>query len=373
MRSIEATPPPPPRTTADDIIGHARRTRVWQSVALGSGVAAGLAVVVALSASAVARPDLGGPSGVEQAAQPTPQQSFTPPPATPTDPPLPVAKVAFRSDLSQYRVGEFRIGPAAEVTAGYTELPVYRDGVGLGDGSTFPLEVATITVYGKDVYDTNTFGGAGDATLTIGDRHSLSVNGREAWTRDWTYTSPMNTEKKWVMAALAWQHTDGAWATLLPNFGGSDLTREQAIQIATGLTRAAPRDLKVPYRLGFVPKGWQAVAVKQTPAKNSNAISTVILHHGPVADAATRIDEVLPGHLKISVMKGLEPGKVDYIKENGVHCSAGTERCAIIRGDYRIDLSGYGGTLSDADIQKVAQNLQLRDLADQNNWATVDF
>jgi hypothetical protein len=84
---------------------------------------------------------------------------------------------------------------------------------------------------------------------------------------------------------------DGAWATLLPNYGGPGLTREQAVQIATGLTTAAPRDLKVPYRLEFVPKGWQAVAVRQTPAENSSVISSVILHRGPVADPATRIDE----------------------------------------------------------------------------------
>ena len=330
-------------------------------------------MIVAVSASAVTRPDLGGPTGAEPAAQATPQSSFSPPPARPTDAPLPVKKVDFSTDLGQFRVGAFQIGPAAEVTGGYTELPVYHDGTTLGGGSKYPLEVATITVYRKGVYDTAMFGGVGDSTLVIGDEYPVTVGGREARGRDWTYGSTADASNKRVMSALAWQFADDAWATLLPNFGGPDLSRDQAARIAAGLTTATRRDLKVPYRLGFVPDGWQAVAVRQSAAETSNSISEVFLHQGPVAEPATRIDEVLPGHLKISVVKGLDPGKADYTKEEGVHCSARGESCSIIHGDYRIDLAGYGGTLPGTDIKKIAEGLRLQDLADQNTWVKADF
>ncbi|AGZ44169.1 hypothetical protein AFR_29540 [Actinoplanes friuliensis DSM 7358] len=377
LRSVEAMPPPPSRTTTDDIIGRARRSQIWRNVALGSGVAACLAVVVTVPALALTGPDMGG---AQPAAQPAQQQSSAPPPATPTDPPLPVKKVAFRTDLAGYRIGEFQVGPPAYVTAGYTELPVYRDGVvGLmstpqGTSPTMlPVEIATITVYAKDVYDTATFGGAGNATLAIGQRYPMSIEGRQAWTRDWVYTSPVNPKKKMTMAALAWQHADGAWATLVPNFNSLDLSREQATKIATGLTTRTPVDLKVPYRLSYLPANWQAVAVRQNPAANRNLISQVFLHQGPVADPAARIDDVLPGNLQISLMKGLGAGKAESIKKEGVHCTPGKATCAVIHGDYRIDLYGYGGTLSDTEIKKIADGLQLGDLAHQNTWYKVDF
>lgn len=372
MKSLESTPPPPAQTTTDDIIGRARRARAWQSVALGSGVAAVLAVAVAVGVTTLDRPGGGGP-GVSAAGRPTPQSSFSPPPAERIDPPLPVKKVGFSTDLGPYRVGALRIGPADKITDGYVELPVYHDGITLGGGSTYPLAVATITVYDKDVYDTSTFGGAGDATLTIGDQYPMTVDGREALGRDWTYTSPVDKSKKHVVTALAWQYDEGAWATLLPNYGGPDLSREQAAQIAAGLTTAGKQDLKVPYTFGYLPGGWQAVSVRQTPADTSEIVSDVFLHQGPVADPATRIDEVLPGHLQISVSKGLDPGKADFTDKEGVHCTPGRESCAVIHGDYRIGLHGNGSHLSDAEIKKIAEGLRLRDLADQSKWAKVDF
>ncbi|MEV6630249.1 hypothetical protein AB0M54_05790 [Actinoplanes sp. NPDC051470] len=373
LKSLESTPPPPAQTTTDDIIGRARRARAWQSVALGSGVAAVLAVAVAVGVTTLGGPGGAGPGGVPAAGQPTPQSSFSPPPAERIDPPLPVKKVSFSTDLGAYRVGAFRIGPAAKITDGYVELPVYHDGITLGEGSTYPLAVATITVYDKDVYDTSTFGGAGNATLIIGDHYPMTVGGREALGRDWTYISPVDESKKRVMAALAWQYDDGAWATLLPNYGGPDLPRDQAAQIAAGLTTAGKQDLRVPYRFGYLPDGWQAVAVRQTPADTSEFVSEVFLHKGPVADPATRIDEVLPGHLQITVLKGLDPGKADYTDKEGVHCTPGRESCAVVHDDYRIGLHGNGSTLSDAEIKKIAEGLQLRDLADQSKWAKVDF
>ncbi|MEU4691927.1 hypothetical protein [Actinoplanes sp. NPDC023714] len=370
LKSLEATPPPPARTTTDDIIGRARRARAWRNAALGTGAAACLAVAVAVSATVLTQPGL---DDAPAAGQPGPDASFSAPPAERTDPPLPVDRIDFSSELGQYRVGAYRIGPAVKVTGGYTELPVYHDGTTLGDGTATPLEVATVAVYDEGVYDTALFGGAGDTTLTIGDQYPVTVDGRDALGRDWTYTSPTDPAKKTVMSALAWQYADDAWATLLPGYGGPDLSREQATEIAAGLTTSGRRDLKVPYRLKFLPEGWQAVAVRQAVPGTTDAVSEVFLHEGPVADPATRIDEVLPGHLKISVMKGLEPGKADYIEDEGVHCVAGRESCAVVEGEYRIDLEGYGGALSSDAIKRIAEGVQLRDPADQDTWVTVDF
>jgi hypothetical protein len=372
LESLEATPPPPARTTTDDIIGRARRTQAWRNVALGTGVAACLAVAVAVALPGPGDPKLTGSSGLPS-AQPTPGQSFAPPPAEPTVAALPVKKVDFSTGLSAYRAGAFRVGPATEVTDGYVELPVYHDGTTLGNGSKRPLEVATITVYDKGVYDTATFGGAGNADLTIGDQYPATVDGRPATGQDWTFTSPLDASKKTTKAALAWQYADGAWATLMPNYGGPDLPRDQAARIAAGLTTAAGHELKVPYRPKFLPDGWQAVAVSQVEPATSELISEVFLHKGPVPDPATRVDEVLPGHVQITVTKGLQPGKADFTDTEGIHCTAGRGSCAIIHGDYRIDLHAYGAGLSDTQLKQIAEGLQLHDLADQSTWTKVDF
>ncbi|XVV08426.1 hypothetical protein ACQP2X_26650 [Actinoplanes sp. CA-131856] len=322
---------------------------------------------MAVSWSVVSRPGGGRPAG-----GPGPQASFSAPPAERTDRPRPVHKVDFSSDLGQYRAGAYRIGPAVKVTAGYTELPVYHDGTTMGGGSAEPLEVATIAVYDEGVYDTALFGGAGNATLVIGDQYQVLVDGRDALGRDWTYTSPADPARKRVMAALAWQYADGAWATLLPNYGGPGMSREQAVHIAAGLTTSARRELKVPYQLTFLPQGWQAVAVRQSVPGTNTPISEVFLHQGPVADPSTRIDEVLPGHVQISVVKGLDPASADTVKDEGVHCTTGRETCAVVKGDYRINLNGYGG-LPDSDLRRVAEGLRLRDLADQSTWVKADF
>ncbi|GAA4973385.1 hypothetical protein [Actinoplanes utahensis] len=123
----------------------------------------------------------------------------------------------------------------------------------------------------------------------------------------------------------------------------------------------------------FLPDGRQAVAVRQALPSTTDSVSEVFLHESPVADPATRIDEVLPGHLKITVTKGLEPGKADSTTSEGVHCTTGRESCIVIKSEYRIDVEGYGGGLLSDAIKRIAEGVQLSDPADQNTWMKVDF
>ena len=361
--------PPPPRTTTDDIVNRARRMRARRTAAMGGALLACLAVAVTV----VPRLGPAGAGGIMPAEQPNaPMASFSPPPASPTDAPLPVKKIDFRTNLGEYRVGPYQIGPATTVTEGYTELPVYHDGSTWQNdlGEKFPLTVATITVYGEDVYDTTTFGGAGDATLTIGDQYPVTVGGRDAIGRDWTYSSPVDATKKQTVAALAWQWADDSWATFLPSYGGPSMSRDQVATIAAGLTTTAQRDLKVPYRLGHLPQGWQAVSVQQIEARYGMSESVVFLHQGPLADPATRVDAVLPGHLVIGVMQKPKPGeKNDYSSEPGVQCTPGQQTCSVIHGDYIVTFRG----LSEDQIRRIATELDLRNPADPGSWVKVDF
>jgi hypothetical protein len=374
LESVRNAPQPPAHTTTDDIINRARRTRTRRNLAIGTGVVACLAAAVTVLPQ-IAPASSGGIMAANDGA--TPMASFSPPPAAPIDKPQPVKKIDFKTNLGQYRVGAYQIGPATTVTEGYTELPVYHDGSTWQNeiGTKFPLVVATLTVYQKGVYDPSTFGGVGDETFTISEQYSVTVGGRNAIGRDWTFGTHRPVSEQSVMAGLAWQYADEAWATFVPNNSGqSNLSRATMAEIAAKLNTTTERDLKVPYHLGYVPKGWQAVSVEQTEAKYGMSDSVVYLHQGPLADPSTRVDAVLPGHLAIGVFPKAKPGeKNEYSSKPGIQCYPDGESCSVIRGDYIVSLSGYGKVLSLDDIRKIADGLELRDVPDRSTWEKVDF
>ncbi|AGL19935.1 hypothetical protein L083_6425 [Actinoplanes sp. N902-109] len=376
MKSVQAAPQPPAYTSTDDIIGRARKMRARRT---GATVAAGVAVL-ALAVTGASTLGSGGGGGAQQAAGPgaSPMASFSAPPATPTDPPLPVDKVDFSTTFTGYRAGAYQVGPIGQVTDGYTELPVYRDGETWQDDKNvaFPYAGATITAYDKDVYNTDMFNAAGDATLRVGDLYDVTVNGKKAMARDFTYGTPGDANKDWVRTALAWQYADGAWATLMPNFYNSALSRDDAVKIAEGLTTKGKTKVKAPYHLTVVPKGWQAVGAIQSPESLGMALSGVTLHRGPVADPSTRVDAVLPGTLTIMVFKGMTEDELKgrgKVQGDGVHCAAKGQSCFIRQGDYTVNVDVYGDVLSDAQFRQVVDGIQLTDPADQKTWVPVTF
>jgi hypothetical protein len=170
---------------------------------------------------------------------------------------------------------------------------------------------------------------------------------------------------------LAWQYAPNAWATFVPNFDRAALPRADVAKIAAGLTKGRSRDLRVPYRLGYLPEGWQPVAVTQTSGQLSTEVSTVFLHDGPLTEgAATRIDEVFPHSAKITVSKG-QPKDTAIRGKQGLHCYTGRATCTIVRGAYLIQVEDLAGVLSDAEVRQIAEGLQFVDLADQDDWVAL--
>lgn len=376
LESVRNAPQPPRHTTTDDIINRARRTRTRRNLAIGTGVVACLAAAVTVLPQ-IAPASSHGITAANDGA--SPMASFSQSPVAPIEKPQPVKKIDFKTNLGQYRVGAFQIGPATTVTEGYTELPVYHDGSTWQNeiGTKFPLVVATLTVYQKGVYDPSTFGGTGDETFTVGGQYPATVGGRNAIGRDWTFGTHRPVSEQSVMACLAWQYADQAWATFLPNhYDKFDLSRTTMAEIAAKLNTTTERDLKVPYHLGYVPKGWQAVSVTQSEAKTYGDVdSGVYLHRGPLADPSTRSNDLvlLPG-LGISVFPKAKPGeKNEYSTKPGIQCDNAGESCSVIRGDYIVSLRGNGEVLSLADIRKIADGLELGNVADRSTWEKIDF
>jgi hypothetical protein len=361
LRSVQGGAPAP-HTTTDDIIVRAKRRRARRTA---GAAAVGLAACLGIVMAAVSMP--GGQPGTQTAGQPVASAPTGP---TPTEKPLPVKQVDFSTTLGNYRVGPYQVGPAGQVTAGYQQIPVYQDGDTWTDDdlhTDYPYAGATITVYRPGVYDPGSFTFGEDTTLKIGPQYPAKVGDRPALAVDMTYTEPDNRSNKFVRTALAWQYQDGAWATLIPNYSHGDFPRADAVQIAAGLiTTAKKNELKVPYKLGYLPKGWQAVGVSQTPAATSSEMSTVFLHQGPLPNSATNLDVSAPWTVSIGVSKGKSK---DPLVE-GLNCFGGRHECWILHGEYLIGVSSWD--IPDATVKKIAEGLQLKNLADQSTWVAIN-
>jgi hypothetical protein len=362
LRSVQDGAPAS-HTTTDDIIARARRARSRRTVA---AAAAGIAACLGLVIAGVTIPG-GGAPGIPAAGQPAPSS-----PVRESQPakPLPVQQVDFTTTLGSYRVGAYQVGPAGQVTAGYQQIPVYRDGdIWHDDGLNvdYPYAGSTITVYRPGVYDPGSFTFYENVTLKIGPQYTVRIGDRPGIAVDFTYSQPGNESTTFVRTALAWQYKPGAWATLIPSYSHDSLPREDAVQIAAGLlTTAKKQELKVPYKLGWLPTGWQAVGVSQTPAATSSGVSTVYLHQGPLANAATTLDVSVPGTVSIGVSKGTTKDKL----VEGLNCFAGRHECWIRHGDSVVGVGSWDQ--SDATVRKIAEGLELKNLDDQSTWVPIN-
>jgi hypothetical protein len=357
LRSVQGGAPAP-HTTTDDIITRAKRRRAWRTAGVGAaGVAACLAVVTTVALMP------GGTSRTDVAGQPVASAPTGP---VPSEKPRPVKRVDFSTTLGTYRVGSYQVGPPGQVTAGYQEIPVYHDGETWTDDDThltYTYSGATITVYAPGVYDPGSFTFGEDATLKIGPEHTVKIGDRSGLAIDFTYLQPGNLSNKFVRTALAWQYKPGAWATLIPDYFHGPLPQADAVQIAEGLDVSAPKQqLKVPYKFGYLPKGWQAIAVTQTPSAVSTWNSAVILHQGPPANSAALVDESVPGTVTIGVSRGKPK---DPLVE-GLNCTAGRADCTFKSGDYLVEVGSWD--VSPATVRKIAEGLQFKDFADQSTW-----
>jgi hypothetical protein len=354
---------PAPHTTTDDIIARAKRRRARRTA---SAAAAGVAACLGLVLATVSIPG-NGDRNTDAAAQPVASAPTGP---RPVEKPLPVKQVDFSTTLDSYRVGPYQVGPAGQVTAGYQQIPVYRDGETWTDDQNhvdYPYAGAVITVYAPGVYDPGSFTFGENVTLKIGSQYTVRIGDRSGLAVDFTYGQPDNQGNKFVRTALAWQYRDGAWATLIPQFYGSQLPRTDAVQIAAGLRiNAKKHELKVPYKLGYLPAGWQAVGVTQTPAATDSDMSAVYLHQGPLANPATILDASAPGTITIGVSKG----KTKDPLVEGLNCFAGRQECWILRGAYVIGIGSWD--LPEATVRKIAEGLQFKDFADQSTWIPVN-
>jgi hypothetical protein len=366
LESVQDTAPAP-RTTTDDIIATARRMRARRTAAVVTGGTAAFLAVVVAAAIGLRTPAAEVPS----VADSVPVSLLTLPDK-------------FSTVLGEYRVGPYQIGPVGAVTAGYQELPVYRDGQTWdGDnGQSYPLSDGMITFYRSGGYDPDALG-AEEPSGTFGAAFPVTVAGRPGIGREMSYSTsvaagvvyaaPTVLPDRYVRTALAWQYAPRAWATYVPQLLRRTESTQDALRIAAEVTPQPARQIRMPYRLGFLPDGWQAVAVTESTTKMSDVVSEVFLHDGPLPKTkrVAKVDIRLPS-VHIVVMRG-QPKDEKIRGRDGVHCYSPQPACTLIVGGYFIDVDGrFSGSLSETDVRQIVLGLTPVDIADHAAWVPVD-
>ncbi|UQU62284.1 hypothetical protein COUCH_25000 [Couchioplanes caeruleus] len=361
---------PAPRTSTDDIIARAGRIRTRRRLAAATGAgAACLAIAVAAVSG------LGSAPATRQAAG---QSAAQPGGIT-----LPAG---FTTVFGDARAGEYRIGPAGEVTSGYQEVPVYREGATWpgDDGKDYPLVDGMITVYRPGVYDPDSFRRAGSRTK-LGPEFTVTVAGRPGVGHKVTYASAMvnmpgspsaspsfDPAGGFTRVALAWEYEPGAWATYVPGDAQVNQSTEDAVAVAEALSVVPERPVRAPYRFGYLPAGWQPIAVTETDADLSTTVSELYLHDGPLADKdrAAVVDEVTPRTVKIFVSRSTLKDEAIRGKK-GVHCYE-QPVCTRVLGDYFIQVDGmFSNALPATEVRKIAEGLKPVDVTDRDAWVPV--
>ncbi|GAA2633977.1 hypothetical protein [Paractinoplanes durhamensis] len=338
--------PPPAHTSTDDIIARAHRIRGRRRAVAGS--AAAVLAVAAIGAGVLVKPSGGNSMPTGEAIG-----------------------EGFSTVFGEYRTGPERIGPVTQVTAGFQELPVYRDGDTWDDdqGRKYPLTDGAITFYAAGVFDPATLGSQ-ESGVTFGAAFPVTVGGKEGIGRKMTpaatglQSAPPDQS---VRTALAWQYADDAWAAYVPRATDRSSSTADAIRIAEAVVPGASHEVRAPFRMTFVPAGWRTVSAEENTTAYSNIVSELYLFNGTLP-AADPVDIRLDG-VNILVMRG-QPKDGDIRGKDGVHCYT-VPACTRVMGDYFIDVDGRASGLSAATVRQIVDGLKPVDFTDHNAWLPI--
>ncbi|GAA0798715.1 hypothetical protein [Spirilliplanes yamanashiensis] len=373
---------PPLTHSADDIVAAGRRAERRRRAGLASAGAAGLVVVAV--AGAFALPSLTGPD----ATRPDPGPAA--PAAAASEP------AAFDFTFKGYDAGRFHVKDPIVVSAAYQMSSIYMDGrftndESVGDVSEAELAAnrsrprlnAFLTVYRPGAFDPE---GIEEGTeLTVAGRRAVQA------------TTQVHADPPAVPGGdklLAWEYADNAWATVTSQ--SNDAAEPSFADLATlvpGLRQSPARPATLPFTVGHVPDGYQAV---QVGSHASIGLGGIYLARDGVY-GAVEYDRAAPpttgltkpweqgerarrsGTFTITVLPSeksnspAEPGRTRCFTWHA---------CSIWSADGKLVIevsAGGAGTpsrnstpsradLSDAELTKIAESVRLADPEEDSTW-----
>ncbi|KXK63056.1 hypothetical protein AWW66_05280 [Micromonospora rosaria] len=379
MVDLATSNAPPDRNTIDEIVGRGRKAQRRRRAGF-AGAGAALAVV-AVSA-AVTLPSVFGGTGqgtVVEAAAPSAvtQQAG---PATweyPADP--------FQFTFGAFEVGRWTVAAPVVASTSYQIASVYLDSRTTNDRSVTGDDSARTddrrkkggpgytpkpTIYAYLVlYRPGAFDPAGLSGAT-----KLTVDGKEAYqVSDAAYGGTRRT--------LAWSYDSDAWAVLSTNSNSAQDPSEAELQeIVAGLKPARATPAKLPFTLDYVPAGYQPVEIGSHAMSGLNGIAAArngdyggAIFANPAPATTGLVEpyggvegEDVPGSFQIFVVPSENSNQTTG--DTTIECGNGfcTHRSADGRTSIQV---ASGGRLSDAEMTKILQGLELRTVTDDSTWA----
>ena len=219
---------------------------------------------------------------------------------------------------------------------------------------------ATLTLYRPGAYAVQRLAGA--TSTTVAGHRALKVEhhqSRGPWLR-----------------TLAWQYATNAWAVLDSSADQADLpTMRQLEATAAALTGAAARPVTVPFRLSYVPAGYDVFAVGDHMTGSLDAVG------GPSATQYSGLffaKSGLPRTGLLGPYDNMMPGAFEIMISANTPDAPGTPGCdsglctrLADGGKVSVEVASNAGSLSKAETMRVLDGIRLTDVHDAGTWLDI--
>ncbi|WP_433113757.1 hypothetical protein [Micromonospora sp. CA-246542] len=361
LLELAKSDPPPTRMTVDNVVTAGRQRARRRFVIRSTGVAGGVAAVVSAAlivTSSAPQPDsaatVGGPAAVAEASSTASARS-----------------PEFTATVSGYKFGDFEVTAPQQVTLGYQRSVIRRSNIDVGDGQRITVDAGALTVYQPGVFQPDRY--RAGTTVRIGGRDgyettlaaTIHVGGPDIE----SHTNPKAMTVH--LPALAWQYTDGAWATLESSDNEDrGVPAEILRQLAERFTTSGPAPVTLPFRLTYLPNGWQLAAAGRGRALlEGEVVAESWYAKKDVAfDSLTEPIDLETGKVP-AIWVTVEPNGTEGPYRHPLDPPCGRQSCDIkIDSKYYAQVFDPSGTLSAAEIRRIADGVQFAALANPGTW-----
>jgi hypothetical protein len=352
---------PPLGMSVDDIVASGRRVQRRRRTGLAAGLAIAAVAAVAVTTTALVT---AGPRTGKAAARVAASSS----PAVTKAAAGPLLADPLEFTFSGYSVGPVHVQNPIVAGNAYQIAAVTVDGTTdsrhpgkVSDpGDAKPRLDATLTLYRPRAYAVQRLAGA--TSTTVSGHRALKVEHHESF-GPWLRT-------------LAWEYAPEAWAVLDSNADRADLpTMQQLEATAAALSGAAARPVTVPFRLSYVPAGYDVFAVGDHMTGSLDAVGgpSVTQYSGlffaksglPKTGLQGPYDNMMPGAFEIMISANTPdtPGTPG--------CDSGPCTRLADGGKVIVEVAGNAGSLSQGETMKVLNGIRLTDVHDTGTWVDI--
>lgn len=352
---------PPLGVSVDDIVASGRRVQRRRRAGLAAGLA--MVAVAAVAVTTTALVPARQRTGKEAASAAVPSSRAVTKTAA-----GPLLADPLEFTFSGYSVGPVHVQNPIVAGNAYQIAAVTVDGT---TDSRHPGKVsdprdakprldATLTLYRPGAYAVQRLAGA--TSTTVAGHRALKVEhhqSRGPWLR-----------------TLAWQYAANAWAVLDSNADRADLpTMRQLEATAAALTGAAARPVTVPFRLSYVPAGYDVFAVGDHMTGSLDAVG------GPSATQYSGLffaKSGLPRTGLLGPYDNMMPGAFEIMISANTPGAPGTPGCdsglctrLADGGKVSVEVASNAGSLSKAETMRVLDGIRLTDVHDAGTWLDI--